>query len=213
LAGQGQPGSRFGQGHLVARAFAGGFERKHGFERGLGGHERTAHVGKQAGRQVHAVDQSDLGLVGQVVAWNFGQRAGGTHHFNEAERGVLLVQCFPAQPQLDQCRGAKGGQQHIGLRQQFMHGALARLGFEVQRFVRHAFVHQGVAIGRVVLHRVACWRVDFGAAGAHLSQAHQGGRAGQIQGQAEDAHTAQGFGGGHAGPYGIWAGWMKAVRG
>ena len=107
LAGQGQPSGSLRQGHFVARAFASGLERDDSFERGFAGHERTAHVGKQTGGQVHAVDQAHFGLVGQIVARNFGQRPGGADHFDQAERGVLLAQGFPAQAQLGQGRGAE----------------------------------------------------------------------------------------------------------
>ena len=84
-----------------------------------------------------------------------------------------------------------------------MQSGLTRFGFQVQRLARHTFVQQLITLGRVVLHRIACRRVDFGAAGTHLDQAHQGGRAGQIQGQAEDAHTAQRLERRHAGE--LWS--------
>jgi hypothetical protein len=162
---------------------------------------RAPHVCKQTGRQVHPVDQTDFGLVSQIVARDLCQGAGSTHHLDQAKRWVLLVQGLPAQSELGQGRWTKRGQQHIGFGQDFVQCGLARWCFEVERQVLDPFVHEVVAAGRVVLHRVTRRWIDFGASGAHLGQPHQCGRAGQVEGKTQDARTAQGFGGAHSAPY------------
>ena len=105
----------------------------------------------------------------------------------------MFVQAFPAQTQLGQGGWAKGRQQHIGLAQQLVQGSLSGIGFEVEGVVFHPFVHQRVTVWRVVLHRIARWGIDFGASCAHLGQAHQCRRSGQVQGKADNARAAQGF--------------------
>ena len=65
--------------------------------------------------------------------------------------------------------------------------------FQVGHEQFDARMHVTVCARAVVRHRVSAGRLQFGAGGTHVFQAHEGGRAGQIERQAEHACAEQGL--------------------
>ena len=112
------------------------------------------------------------------MPWNFSQRARGSDHSDATELGILFVQCLPAQAQFVQGRGPERGEQHIGFGKQLMQSVLPFGFFQITLDLLHAFVQNFIEAWRVVRHGIALRRIDLGASGAHLYQAHQCGGPG-----------------------------------
>ena len=203
VSGQGQIGGRIAQSHFQQHAFAlgsTGLGAQHqGLEHRFAGHQRAAHVGKQTGGQLQAIDQALLGHIRQVMPRLFSAGTWCPDDGHATELRALLLQAFPAQAQLVQCGGPERGDEHIGVAQQALQHGLAGGGFEVGLHRSHPLVHGLVGLGAVVGHWVAAgagssrWGRGFelGAMRTHGLQAHQCGGAWQVQRQAEHTHTAQ----------------------
>ncbi len=205
VAWLGQPGGGIGQGDFDAHAAAGVGAFQQGLQHGLAGHQGATHVGVQGGGHLGAGDQARIGQVGEVVARLLGPLGGRAHDAHQRQARVFRLQGLPTQAELGQGRWAERGDQHIGARQLLVQRGLAlgRLEMGVQH--PHALVQRGIGGRAVDAHGVGAgvaghrrW-FELGAFGAHARAAHQGGGAGQVQGEAQDAGVAQGLGqgGGH----------------
>ena len=123
----------------------------------------------------------------------------GHHH----QAGVLFQQARAIHAKLAQRRGPKRCNQHIGARQNLVQLLLTGGRFQIRLNDFHALVQGGVGRRFVLSHwvgrqprRAARRRQRFklGALRAHGFQAHDGGRARQIQRQGQHAHAFEGVG-------------------
>ena len=129
----------------------------------------------------------------------FGARARSADDAHQRQARVARLQRIPAQAELGQGRGAKGGDEHVAALQLGVQYRLAFGGFQVSLQYTHALVHLGVCLCAVHRHGVGagvaggCGGLQLGALGAHVAAAQQGGRAWQVEGQAENAGLGKGL--------------------
>ena len=121
------------------------------------------------------------------MAGFFGACAGRADDGHMRQRGVQCVDFCPAQAQFFQSRWPERGKQHIGFIQLAVQQLLARIGFQIGVEYLDAFVQLRVGARVVQPHGVARGRLKFDAGRPHLAAAHQGGRTGQVERQAQDA--------------------------
>ncbi|MNH33309.1 hypothetical protein D3C79_938120 [compost metagenome] len=126
----------------------------------------------------------------------FAGRAKDTHH---GQLRIACLQRLPVQPELAQGGRPERRQQHIRTREFGVQHGLSFGGLQVGLQALHLGVH--VVVGRlaIAVHGVGAGAAgggqgfELGALRAHGGTAFQGGRAGQVQRQAQDADATQGL--------------------